>query len=184
MRDSSRLLRACRPHLAIATVLLLASPAPRAHAQVAFSAGYTRQHVDAGLRSEGLSGYSGEAAIRVGRRVNLTLGGEQLGHDASATRGVFKFSAFRVGVQLLAAHSRSADLSFGTGLGVFSFDQDDEDDGGGISGFLQAQLAIYPIPVVGVYVGGIAQALDGVGRVRGGSSLGLNLGIQLRSDGW
>jgi hypothetical protein len=63
-------------------------------------------------------------------------------------------------------------------------DQGREEDGPGMVAFLEARLALQPVPIIGVYLGGILQGLNGLGQNTGGHSLGLNLGVQLRSLGW
>jgi hypothetical protein len=107
-----------------------------------------------------------------------------MGHDGNATRDEFSVGSFRTGLQMLVVRSRLVELSFAAGVGLHSLALDREEDGAGATAFVQAQLTLHPLPVVGFSVGGIAQSFNGFGQSIGGSALGLTLGFQLRSDDW
>ena len=176
--------RTCQPYMIALAVTLLLAPPSLTHAQAAVGLGFTRQHVSAGNRRESLNGYSLDLAIRIAPRLGLLIGAEQIGHGGSTTRDEFSVQSFRTGLQLLVVRSRVVDLSFSTGVGLHTLELDREEDGAGATAFVQAQVAFHPLPVVGLYIGGIAQSLDGFGRSIGGSTLGFNFGLQLRGDGW
>jgi hypothetical protein len=76
------------------------------------------------------------------------------------------------------------DLGLAGGLGLFGVHQDTEDDGGGVLAFVQAQVTVHPVPMLAVYATGLMQGLGALGRGNGGTSYGLNLGIQLRTNEW
>jgi hypothetical protein len=166
-------------------LLLLLSTGTSLEGQASFSGGYSRQHLAAGRHSGGISGYAFDMAVRVGRRVDLIFGAEDLEHEADARNAERNLSTFHAGLHLVAARHRMIDLGLATGFGLFGLDVDSEDDnGGGFAGFVQARVNIHPLPVVGFYVGGIMQALSAIGMGGGGTSYGLTFGVQLRSDGW
>lgn len=185
MRIRSIVREVYQPHQLALLFLLVLGASPGLGAQMAASGGYARQHLDAGIHSGGIAGYSMDLAVRVGRRVDLLFGYEQLDHEPDAVSGERHLWSFRTGIHVLAARSRVVELGLATGIGLFELDVDSEDNnGGGLTGFVQARLTIHPVPVVGVYLGGMAQALSALGVGGGGTSYGLALGVQLRSDGW
>lgn len=180
-----------RPHscLVHTTVMVLAQliVGPAAlPGQAAVSVGYTRQSLETAVGTRAVDGYSMDLGLRIARRVDLLLGYEQLhrGEDALARRR--EFWTIRTGIQVLAGRSRLLNLGLGVGAGLFGLDVDSEDhNGGGLTGFAQARLMIHPVPIVGVYLGGVAQAMGNVGPTgSGGTAYGLTFGVQLRSDGW
>lgn len=184
MRHDLAVPRTCHPYLfALIAVALLVVPSLAA-AQAAFGVSFTRQGVSAGNRSEGLSGYNLDLSIRLAPRLALLIGGGEMGHDGNTTRDEFTLQSFRTGLQMLAVRNRAVDLSFAVGVGLHSLSLDREEDGAGTTAFVQAQLSVHPLPVVGFSVGGIAQSFSGFGNSIGGNSVGLTLGIQLRSSDW
>lgn len=184
MRHFNTLPRTCHTHiLALIAAILLALPAA-VGAQAAVGIGYTRQRVSAGGREEILHGYTFDLAIPLSRRLGLVFGGEHLGHGGTSTRDEFTLGAFRAGLQIFAARSSAADVTFGLGLGLHSLGLDREEDGAGSTVYVHGQLTIHPVPVLGIQFGGIAQSFSGFQQSIGGSSYGLTLGVQLRSRDW
>lgn len=184
MRHCSSVPSPCQPHIIVLLLaVFLGLPSP-SRAQAAIGFGVTRQRVSAGNRRESLNGYNAAVAFRIAPRLGLLIGGEQIGHDGSATRDEYSVDSFRTGLQLLIARNRVIELNLATGVGLHSLNLDREEDGAGANVFVQAEVAFHPLPEVGLYIGGIAQSLGGFGTSIGGSTLGFNVGLQLRSDGW
>ena len=184
MRHNQAIPRTCQLHIVAFMTVVLSGLASTGWAQASVNLGFTRQRVSAADRTEGLSGYNLDVAIRLASRLNLLIGGEQMGHGGNSVRDEFTVGLVRTGLQIQAVRSRAAELNFGFGLGLHSISLDREEDGGGATGFIQAQLTIHPFPVVGFTIGGIAQSFSGFGPTIGGNSVGLTLGIQLRGNDW
>lgn len=188
MRHCPRNPETCQPYMPLTPLVLalLVAPLGPLAAQVAVSGGYTAQHLSsAGPHSGGVSGYTMDIAIRVGRKADLLLGLGQVDHDEDAFSGPRHVSSTMVGVHVLAARSRYVSLGLAAGVGTFGLDVDSEDhNSAGFAGFVQARLYVTPVSMAGVYVGGIMQPLGAVGRGSGGAAYGLTLGVQIRSEGW
>ncbi len=168
--------------LAVALTLMALSTDLAAQALVSF--GYSRQHVNAGTRSESLGGFAGELDIRLARPIGLLLGYESVGHGFTGGRDPFQLGVFKTGVLLRPGTGRYGSFDIGVGLGLASLDVDREEDGGGTMLFLEPRFCLYPAAVAGACVGGVVHSMAGIGSNIDASSWGLTLSLVVRPPGW
>ena len=178
MRHEVASFRPCRRHTALLPLLLMLAAGSPLGAQLSVGLGGTGQHLSSDWWTHDMLGPSGDLGVRVSRRWDLTTRLQHVGYQGGDEEPI-GFTTLDVGAQyhLTSSTSRRLQGMLGFGLGLWARDEYDA-GGAGWTAYGHLRLNAWVWSEVGVFAETLVR---GFSDEQGGGSLGLTLGLALRT---
>jgi len=177
MRHEASRIRPCRRNTFLLPLLLLLAAGSLVEAQVSLGIGVTGQHLSSSWWTHDMLGPSIDLGVRLSRRLDLTTRVQHMKHQSGDAEPI-GFTTLDLGLQdHLTASSRRVEALLGFGVGLWARDEYDA-GGAGWTVYGHFRLNTWIWSQAGVFA---ETVIRGFSPEQGGGSLGLTLGITLRT---
>ncbi len=176
MRHEVARVRLCRHHTVLLPILLVLAACSPLAAQVSIGIGGTGQHLSSDWWTHDFLGPSVDLSVRVSKRLDLTTRLQHMGFQ-SGDQEPIRFTTWDFGAQYLLSRSSRLQGMVGAGLGLWARDEYDA-GGAGPTVYANVRLNAWVWSQVGVFAETVVR---GFSDEQGGGSIGLTLGLTLRT---